>query len=109
VKSEPNDGSAKANSQEIRLVDSAAYTIYRQGNLSALYDEMAWFALGDNVLGALIRDDNDYSGIVLTPDDNGQYRFVDCVHSLPTPDAATERLYAAMRAAAAENLRPDPL
>jgi hypothetical protein len=97
--------------QEIRPVDSAAYNIYREGPQHALYDEMAWFALSDNVLGALIRDriDNDYSGIVLTPDDDGQYRLVDCVHSLPTPDEAAARLYVAMRAAAAQNQRPDPL
>jgi hypothetical protein len=77
----------------------------------AVYEEMAWFALGNNVLGGLIRDciDNDYGGIVLTPDDLGRYRFVDVVHSFPTPDEATVRLYAAMRAAAAQNLRPDPL
>jgi hypothetical protein len=104
---------ADVSDQEIRQVNGSAYSVYRQaGNcdhVRTLYDEIAWFALGDSVLGALIRDriDNDYGGVVMTPDDHGQYRFVDCVHSLPTPDAATKQLHAAMRAAAAQNL-PQP-
>jgi hypothetical protein len=104
------DQYSSAGGQEIRPTDSSAYDICRRGPRNVV-DELAWFALGDGVLGVLVRDrtDDDYGGVVMTPDDAGRFRAVDCFHSLPTPDAAAPRLHAAMRTAAALKLRPDPL
>ena len=78
--------------------DESDYNISRM--CLPIYRELAWYATADDaVLGGVILDlvDYDYSYIVMTMNEQGVgYTAVDGAVSLPTEDAATEALYAAM-------------
>jgi hypothetical protein len=101
----------ETNGRQIRVVESSDFPIYRGAHVDKICEELACFALGNEVLGLLLRDriDDDFGGVVLAPDDIGRFRMVDVVHSLPTPDAATASLHTLMRTAAALQMKPDPL
>jgi hypothetical protein len=101
----------EASGRQIRAVESSDFPIYRGGDANRMPEELACFALGEEVLGILFRDrvDNDFGGVVLAPDDIGRFRMVDIAHSLPTPDAATQHLHTLMRTAAALQIKPAPL
>jgi hypothetical protein len=74
--------------EALKVVDHQDYDIVRQSaNQSSR--ELAWFALGADTLGAIVRDDtdHDYGYVVLRPGIDNKYRCVDVSCSMPTPEA----------------------